>query len=155
MQKLAGQWLLHRSSTVMNVWDGTLGHMPVPSLHLCPVRVRCPRYAIRNAHGCTPLTLHACLRVCACSFNNGFTSRQVRIKIPLPPVDEKKKVIEDVDKDRKHAIDAAIVRVMKSRKVCQVNSHACGQIQHLGLSSQQPCLVKYNTWGCQVICHAW
>ena len=39
------------------------------------------------------------------------------MQIPLPPVDEKKKVIEDVEKDRKHAIDATIVRVMKSRKV--------------------------------------
>nr|GEU89074.1 cullin-1 isoform X1 [Tanacetum cinerariifolium] len=36
--------------------------------------------------------------------------------IPLPPVDEKKKVVEDVGKDRKYAIDATIVRVMKSRK---------------------------------------
>ncbi|KAH7517108.1 hypothetical protein FEM48_Zijuj09G0027400 [Ziziphus jujuba var. spinosa] len=36
--------------------------------------------------------------------------------IPLPPVDERKKVIEDVDKDRRYAIDAAIVRIMKSRK---------------------------------------
>jgi hypothetical protein len=34
-------------------------------------------------------------------------------------VDEKKKVIEDVDKDRRYAIDAAIVRTMKSRKVLQ------------------------------------
>lgn len=46
-----------------------------------------------------------------------FTDRMKRIKIPLPPTDEKKKVIEDVDKDRRYAIDAAIVRTMKSRKV--------------------------------------
>jgi hypothetical protein len=32
-------------------------------------------------------------------------------------VDERRKVIEDVDKDRRYAIDAAIVRIMKSRKV--------------------------------------
>jgi hypothetical protein len=31
-------------------------------------------------------------------------------------MDEKKKVIEDVDKDRRYAIDASIVRIMKSRK---------------------------------------
>lgn len=37
-------------------------------------------------------------------------------QIPLPPVDERKKVIEDVDKDRRYAIDAALVRIMKSRK---------------------------------------
>lgn len=50
-------------------------------------------------------------------FNSKFTDRMRRIKIPLPPVDERKKVIEDVDQDRRYAIDAAIVRIMKSRKV--------------------------------------
>ncbi|GAX75998.1 hypothetical protein CEUSTIGMA_g3441.t1 [Chlamydomonas eustigma] len=50
------------------------------------------------------------------SMNKKFTSAQRRIKIPLPPIDEKKKVIEDVDKDRRFSIDAAIVRTMKSRK---------------------------------------
>ncbi|KAI8467553.1 MAG: Cullin [Monoraphidium minutum] len=53
------------------------------------------------------------------SFNADFTDRMKRIKVPLPPVDEKKKVIEDVDKDRRYAIDAAIVRTMKSRKALQ------------------------------------
>ena len=32
-------------------------------------------------------------------------------------MDDKKKVIKDVDKDRRYAIDASIVRIMKSRKV--------------------------------------
>ncbi|GLU07429.1 hypothetical protein SLE2022_243890 [Rubroshorea leprosula] len=50
-------------------------------------------------------------------FNSKFTDRMRRIKIPLPPVDERKKVVEDVDKDRRYAIDAALVRIMKSRKV--------------------------------------
>lgn len=49
--------------------------------------------------------------------NSKFTDRMRRIKIPLPPVDERKKIVEDVDKDRRYAIDAAIVRIMKSRKV--------------------------------------
>ncbi|KAG0575693.1 hypothetical protein M758_5G025700 [Ceratodon purpureus] len=49
-------------------------------------------------------------------FNTKFTDKMRRIKIPLPPMDEKKKVIEDVDKDRRYAIDASIVRIMKSRK---------------------------------------
>lgn len=39
------------------------------------------------------------------------------VQIPLPPVDERKKIVEDVDKDRRYAIDAALVRIMKSRKV--------------------------------------
>ncbi|KAG7970772.1 hypothetical protein I3843_07G101200 [Carya illinoinensis] len=50
-------------------------------------------------------------------FNSKFTDRMRRIKVPLPPVDERKRVIEDVDKDRRYAIDAALVRIMKSRKV--------------------------------------
>ena len=33
----------------------------------------------------------------------------------MPPMDEKKKVIADVNTDRRHAIDAAIVRIMKVR----------------------------------------
>lgn len=32
-------------------------------------------------------------------------------------MDERKKVVEDVDKDRRYSIDASIVRIMKSRKV--------------------------------------
>ncbi|KAI5680407.1 hypothetical protein M9H77_01634 [Catharanthus roseus] len=51
------------------------------------------------------------------AFNTKFTDRMRRIRIPLPPVDERKKVVEDVDKDRRYAIDASIVRIMKSRKV--------------------------------------
>ncbi|PRQ18301.1 putative cullin protein, neddylation [Rosa chinensis] len=51
-------------------------------------------------------------------FNSMFTDRMIRIKIPLPPVDhERKEVMKDVDKDRRYAIDAAIVRIMKSQKV--------------------------------------
>lgn len=50
-------------------------------------------------------------------FNSKFTDKMRRIRIPLPLVDERKKVIEDVDKDRRYAIDAALVRIMKSRKV--------------------------------------
>ncbi|KAJ4831195.1 Cullin-1 [Turnera subulata] len=50
-------------------------------------------------------------------FNSKFTDKMRRIRVPLPPVDERKKVVEDVDKDRRYAIDAALVRIMKGRKV--------------------------------------
>ncbi|KAJ4917459.1 Cullin-1 [Raphanus sativus] len=49
-------------------------------------------------------------------FNSKFTARMCRVKIPLPHVDDRKKVIEDVDKDRRYAIDAAIVKIMKGKK---------------------------------------
>lgn len=51
------------------------------------------------------------------SVNTKFVDRARRIRVPLPPQDDRRKVQEDVDKDRKYAIDAAIVRIMKSRKV--------------------------------------
>ncbi|XP_015087426.1 cullin-1-like [Solanum pennellii] len=50
-------------------------------------------------------------------FNSKFTDRMRRIRVPLSLVDERKKVVEDVGKDRRYAIDACIVRIMKSRKV--------------------------------------
>ncbi|XP_078444946.1 cullin-1 [Wolffia australiana] len=65
-------------------------------------------------------------------FNSQFTDKMRRIKIPLPPVDEKKKVIEDVDKDRRYAIDASIVRIMKSRKVLGHHQLVTECVEQLG-----------------------
>jgi cullin 1 len=48
--------------------------------------------------------------------NEKFADRARRIRIQAPPVDDRKKVREDVDKDRKFAVEAAIVRILKSRK---------------------------------------
>ncbi|GAB2230735.1 hypothetical protein Drorol1_Dr00015019 [Drosera rotundifolia] len=67
-------------------------------------------------------------------FNSKFTDKMRRIKVPLPPVDEKKKVIEDVDKDWRYAIDASIVHIMKSRKVLnhqQLVSECVEQLSHM------------------------
>ncbi|KAH0784280.1 hypothetical protein KY290_003878 [Solanum tuberosum] len=65
-------------------------------------------------------------------FNSKFTDKMRRIKIPLPPVDEKKKIIEDVDKDRRYAIDASIVRIMKSHKVLAHQQLVVECVQQLG-----------------------
>ena len=65
------------------------------------------------------------------SFNNGFTDRLRRIKISLPTIDEKARVVEDVDKDRRYAIDAAVVRTMKSRKVLQHQQLVLEVVQQL------------------------
>jgi len=65
------------------------------------------------------------------SFNAAFTDKMRRIRVPLPPMDEKKKVAEDVDKDRKFAVDAAIVRVMKSRRVMAHNALVTDVTQQL------------------------
>lgn len=50
-------------------------------------------------------------------FNSKFTDRMRRINIHLLPIGEVKKIVEDVDKDRRFAIDSIIVRIMKSRKL--------------------------------------
>ncbi|GAB4851262.1 hypothetical protein Ancab_030558 [Ancistrocladus abbreviatus] len=65
-------------------------------------------------------------------FNPKFTDKMRRIKIPLPPVGEKKKVIEDVEKDRRYAIDASIVRIMKSRKVLNHQQLVMECVEQLG-----------------------
>ncbi len=55
----------------------------------------------------------------------------LHLQIPLPPVDERKKVVEDVDKDRRYAIDAAVVRTMKSRKVLKHQQLVVEVVQQL------------------------
>ncbi|KAI4311170.1 hypothetical protein MLD38_036086 [Melastoma candidum] len=69
-------------------------------------------------------------------FNSKFTDKMKRIKIPFPPVDEKKKVIEDVDKDRRYAIDASIVRITKSRKVLGHQQLVMECVEQLGCMFQ-------------------
>ncbi|GAB4841132.1 hypothetical protein Ancab_021876 [Ancistrocladus abbreviatus] len=67
-------------------------------------------------------------------FNPKFTAEMRSIKIPLPPMDERKKVVEYVDKDRRYTIDASIVRILKSRKVlgCQQLITECvEQLSHM------------------------
>ncbi|KAL3380260.1 hypothetical protein AABB24_000747, partial [Solanum stoloniferum] len=65
-------------------------------------------------------------------FNSKFTDIMRRMKLPLAPVDEKKKVIENVDKDRRYAIDASIVRIMKSRKVLGYQQLVIECVKQLG-----------------------
>ena len=54
------------------------------------------------------------------AFNNKFTDRQRKIKMSLLVTkvsqDEKLSTKQTVDEDRKHAVEASIVRVMKARK---------------------------------------
>lgn len=63
--------------------------------------------------------------------NESFADKARRIKIPLPPADDRRKVQEEVDKDRKHAIDAAIVRIMKSRRALSHSSLIMEVVQQL------------------------
>ncbi|WMV10144.1 hypothetical protein MTR67_003529 [Solanum verrucosum] len=72
-----------------------------------------------------------------CNINGNFEQKTIELvvttyQIPLPPVDEKKKVIEDVDKDRRYAIDASIVRIMKSHKVLAHQQLVVECVQQLG-----------------------
>lgn len=68
-----------------------------------------------------------------------------RVQLPAPPSDERKKVVEDVDRDRRYSIDAAIVRTMKSRKVLQHQQvrchgcHPCSLNHSLSSSLQETC----------------
>lgn len=53
---------------------------------------------------------------CVFQVNENFADKSRRIRVQAPPADDRKKVKEDVTSDRKHQIDCAIVRIMKSRK---------------------------------------
>ncbi|XP_074345657.1 cullin-1-like [Apium graveolens] len=64
-------------------------------------------------------------------FNSHFTDKMRRIKIPLPPIDERRKIVEDVDKERRYAIDASLVRIMKSRKVLGHQQLVMECVEHL------------------------
>ena len=52
-------------------------------------------------------------------FNTAFSHKLKKIKIPFTEVNvnERNKVIENVKEDRQCSIDAAIVRIMKARKI--------------------------------------
>ena len=63
----------------------------------------------------------------------------------MPPIDEKKKVIEDVDKDRRYAVDASIVRIMKSRKVLPHQQLVLECVEQLGRMFKVR-ILKYSKW---------
>ena len=56
-------------------------------------------------------------------YNAAFTDKARRIKVPMIAAkitqDEKNSTMASVDEDRKHAIEAAIVRIMKTRKTLE------------------------------------
>ena len=65
------------------------------------------------------------------TLNEKFSDRARRVRIQLPQVEDRRKVQDDVDKDRKYAIDAAIVRIMKSRKALQHSNLIMEVVQQL------------------------
>ena len=90
------QWLLGTSLAGPASWHIALEHtLPTVSHRGCQCQ------------------LHPEILTLICSLG---LKRPPDLQIPLPPIDEKKKVTEDVEKDRRYSIDAAIVRTMKSRK---------------------------------------
>ncbi|KAH7851591.1 hypothetical protein Vadar_013837 [Vaccinium darrowii] len=54
---------------------------------------------------------------CACAKYQILNKLPSNKTIPLPPADERERVVEEVTKDRRYAINASIVHIMKSRKV--------------------------------------
>lgn len=65
------------------------------------------------------------------TLNTKFSDKMRRIKVPLPAQEDKKKVHEEVDKDREYLMDAAIVRIMKSRKTMQHQQLVMEVVQQL------------------------
>ncbi|CAM6081663.1 unnamed protein product [Calypogeia fissa] len=66
------------------------------------------------------------------TINTEFSAKMKRVKMSLPTVEEKKKVTQEVDKDRRYAIEASIIRIMKSLKVLpyqQLLNNCIGQLE--------------------------
>ena len=94
------------------------------------------------------------------SVNDSFISKLFRVKInpvtaKIESDPERQETRNKVDDDRKHIIDAAVVRIMKTRKtmthtqliaeVCyycfQLSGHRCGHSRSHISSKQDSCLV--------------
>ncbi|PAV89355.1 hypothetical protein WR25_05585 [Diploscapter pachys] len=83
--------------------------------------------------------------------NDGFTSKLTRIKIQMVQSrsenePERKETRSKIDEDRKHEVDAAIVRIMKARKQIQHNNliaEVTEQLKHRFMPSPQ--LIKQRT----------
>ena len=78
-----------------------------------------------NRHGLMMSNRRVLLRSLAATQECELRAWMPGLQIPAPPQDERRKVMENVDQDRRHAIDAAIVRTMKSRKVLQHQQVQC------------------------------
>ena len=75
------------------------------------------------------------------SFNENFQTNFVRLNLPVPVLEEVYKK-EKVTEDRCHAVDATIVRIMKTRKRLELSSLMAEVLASLHLFKPQPKLVK-------------
>jgi cullin 3 len=75
------------------------------------------------------------------TFNNDFKSKLFRVKVnPMPMQNEKEReqINEKINEDRKHLIEAAIVRVMKARNKLQHNNLVSEVIKQLSSRFNPP-----------------
>lgn len=85
--------------------------------------------------------------------NSGYYSNLIKIKIPVMHSKALKNAEEQdlsakVDEDRKHIVDATIVKVMKSRKVIDHNSLVTESTKILSIKFQpDPLLIKKRIEG--------
>ena len=64
-------------------------------------------------------------------------------------MEEREKVVEDVDRDRRYAIDACIVRIMKSRKVLphqQLVAQCAEQLSRMFKVTNKYSHVGFHIW---------
>ena len=75
------------------------------------------------------------------TFNENFQTNFVRLNLPMPVLEEVYKK-EKVTEDRCHAVDATIIRIMKTRKRLELTSLMTEVLASLHLFKPQPKLVK-------------
>ncbi len=75
-------------------------------------------------------------------YNDKFTSKIRKFKIPMASIDDIKENNERIDEDRSLAIDGSIVRIMKSRKTLNHNSLMSEVMTQLLFFKPDPKLIK-------------
>ena len=75
------------------------------------------------------------------SVNHKFTSNYIRLTLPVPALEEVYKK-EKVTEDRAHAVEAAIVRIMKTRKRLEMSNLMTEVIQTLHMFKPSPKFIK-------------
>ena len=73
--------------------------------------------------------------------NEAFTTNFVRLNLPIPVLEEVFKK-EKVQEDRAHAVDATVVRIMKTKKRLELATLMTEVLASLHLFKPQPKLVK-------------
>jgi len=84
--------------------------------------------------------------------NDSFTSHLRKIRLPMAALEESSQNPKQVDEDRAFATDAAIMRIMKARKVLQHQELIAEVLTHLSFFRADPKVRELFATCCRLLC---